>query len=56
MVKHSVADDREYFLKRSLDHCKLVELSDDPARRALHQRFAVLYFARAEMLIVVEDD
>ncbi len=56
MVKHSVAEDREYFLKRSLDHCKLAELSEDSAHRALHRRFADLYFAQAEMLIVVEDD
>lgn len=56
MVKYSVAEDRDYFLKRSLDHCKMAELSDDPGRRALHRQFADLYAARAEILGVVEDD
>ncbi|WP_157968795.1 MULTISPECIES: hypothetical protein [unclassified Sphingomonas] len=48
-------DDHAYLLMRSTTHADRAEACDDPATRALHQRFADAYARRAADA-VVEDD
>ncbi|GGB21751.1 hypothetical protein GCM10011380_09170 [Sphingomonas metalli] len=51
----SIQEERDYLVARSADHRRMAGRARGAPQRALHERFAALYAARADALLVEVD-